>query len=104
MFTVKRIVRTELGEVTRLYEADSVEAAFRDEPPPGARCWLSAPWQIDGRRFVERALVIVNDAFGGRSFDRGTVYVMNRDGATVSKYVLDDSIQPVSRPLEEIAA
>lgn len=107
MFTVKWIVKTEVGEITRIFEARNVEVGYRNDydPPSVASKSPPTPWYIHGR-FVERALLVIDGdeaALTGHSFDVGTVYVMNEAGSTVGKYVLDDSIQPLSRHLSEVA-
>ena len=104
MFTVKWVVRTELGETTRLFEAHTVESAYRDQraPHPGAPEHSSKPWYLNGRP-VNGALVVIDgmsgddDPFVGHSFDWGTIYVMNETGATVAKYVLNETPVPVAQ-------
>lgn len=97
MFSIKWIVRTALGSITRMYEAEDVIAAYRDElPPPGCAQTLKQ-WEVADRP-VDCALFIMDpngtsgDRFAGRSFDTGTVYVMNETGATVGKFVLSDAV------------
>lgn len=92
MLTIKWIVRTDKGEVIRMYEAKSVSVAYRNEdrPPAGS---LAPPWCVDGRPVLTSLLILdPNDGLSGRSFDCGTVYVMNESGATVGKYVLSDEM------------
>ncbi len=114
MFTVKWIVNTPFGEQIRIFEAKEVAVAYRDKMPegygdptiPSIPSIEVARWELAGRP-VGRQLLIMDPYepnFAGRSFDVGTVYVMNESGATVGKYVLDPSIQSAAEPLAVSAA
>lgn len=85
MFTVKWIVKTGAGETIRMFSADDVTVAYRDQSTE-----MAAPWMVAGRE-VEGALVILDPHdIGARSLNHGLVYVMNEAGATVGKYELGD--------------
>lgn len=102
MFTVKWVVKTELGETTRLFEAHTIESAYRNPLPPDVPAAAPKSWYLDGRP-VNGALVVIDgmdgddDPFCGHSFDWGTIYVMNESGATVAKYVLNETPIPVAQ-------
>ena len=100
MFTVKWTVRHKQGEVTRMFSANEVIAAYREFPPPGdpnmPKAFVAPPppasWRV-AEREVDHALVILDPyESGSTSLAHGIVYVMNEQGATVSKFVLCDAI------------
>jgi hypothetical protein len=112
MFTVKWVVRTTLGEVTRMFEANRVEVAYRNGTvsSPSSSLKAAPPEEIQptfrlGERYVNKALLVIDDGpgYAGHSFDRGVVYVMNEAGATVGKYVLDDTVIEPAVHLSEVA-
>jgi len=89
MFTVKWVVRHADGEVIRMFEAENVTVAYRNQDPNAV---AKESWEVEGR-VVERSLLIVGHAdLSSRSLDVGVAYVMNEAGATVGKYVLNDDI------------
>lgn len=91
MFTVKWVLKTTRGEITRMLQAEDVKIACAKVNPPGSGTTvIPLPWMVDGR-VVEKALVILDGpSLHGRSFDCGTFYIMNEQGATVGKYVLSE--------------
>lgn len=100
MFTIKWVYKTARGEITHMYQSEQVDIAYKNSLPPGTP-EPSAPWKVQGR-IVEKSLAIL-DGHGifGRSFNCGMIYVMNDQGATVGKYILDDKVLPESVTLSE---
>lgn len=92
MLTVKWTVQTPKGSVTRIFEADDVAIAYRNNPLP--------PTSNDGSDFkvgryaVGSAILVINphDASADRALDCGTCYVMNDHGKTVGSYELGDKV------------
>lgn len=99
MLTVKWIVKTDKGEITRIFEAEDVAVAYRDNPLP--------PNNEDGSDFkvgrypVRRAVLVINphDLSSDRALDIGTCYVMNEGGKTVGSYQLYDGTFAIGTPL-----
>ena len=100
MFTIKWIVATPHGEVTRLFEARDVRVAYRNSNPGIEPDWGHLPRFELADRPVKRALLVIDPGpnFAGHSFDCGKVYVMNETGATVAKYVLSDAMIDIAEP------
>lgn len=93
MLTVKWIVQTSMGEVTRIFTADDVAVAFPNasDIKPGDRMMVAS------RHVPPHGLVILDPYdLGGRSLAHGKVYVMNAQGATIGSYQLDDAIIPAN--------
>jgi hypothetical protein len=89
MFSVKWIYQQNGLEVNRIFEAERVATAFRNDGPPDSPRRQFNP-TLFGRE-VERALVILGDGdLDDISIDCGKVYVMNQAGRTVASYDLGD--------------
>ena len=104
MLSVKWIYERDGLRIEHVFEAERVSAAFNQEDPASA-VKRQFPQQLMGRD-VERAVVILDGPdLVGKSFDCGTVYVMNQNGRTVASYELGPSgINSAVLPEERLAA
>ncbi len=97
MLTVKWVVQTTKGSVTRIFEAEDVAIAYRNDPIPSLSPTPSVTRQDGsdfkvGRYAVKTALLVINphDLSADRALDCGLCYVVNDHGKTVGSYQLSN--------------
>lgn len=93
MLTVKWIVQTDKGSVERIFAADDVAIAYRNNPFSDVQKVDGSDFKV-GRYAVKSAVLVINphDASSDRCLADGTCYVMNDAGKTVGSYQLSDKV------------
>lgn len=93
MLTVKWIVQTTKGSVERIFAADDVAIAYRNNPLGDAQKIDGSDFKV-GRYAVKSAVLVINpnDSSSDRCLADGICYVMNAAGKTVGSYQLSDEV------------
>lgn len=103
MLTVKWIVQTNKGSVERIFPAEDVAIAYRNEPLTPADNDRS-DFKV-GRYEVGSAILIINphDSSSDRALDVGLCYVMNEAGKTIGSYILSEGTYAYATGIPEPA-
>jgi hypothetical protein len=100
MFTINWTYKIEDMQVHHIFAAERIDFAFRDCIPGAGQAPL--PKEFMGRMVTKSLAVLEGYDLAGRSFDCGTVYVMNEHGKTVAHYELGDPPASLAAALPEM--
>lgn len=88
IFTVKWCYRTQGVDRERILETDAVAVAYHNVVSGGS----TVSQKLGVYNVPSKGIVVIGNPYEGAdsmAFIWGTIYVMNRDGRTIAKYVLD---------------
>lgn len=97
-FTVKWEYRVDGIQRSRIIEADQVNVAYDERPDPGAE---GLPAKLGIYQVGPHGCVVIGNPENGAesmALTFGKVYVMNREGKTVSTYTLGEPPQTGRQP------